>query len=144
MESYRMYCLVLRQLSPMQKGIQAAHSIVEYSKRFGRRIEYETWSLIDKTIIVLDGGTYQEMKEDRNFLKQLGVVYDVFHEPDLNGMVTAYSLILSDKVWDTEKYPSYPDELVDSDESEPDWLVNMGGMKNLMLRNFIKSKRLSA
>ena len=27
---FKMYCIVLKQLSPIQKGVQAAHAIVEY------------------------------------------------------------------------------------------------------------------
>ena len=33
MSKYRMYSLVLRQLSPIQKGVQSAHSIVEYANK---------------------------------------------------------------------------------------------------------------
>ena len=53
-----MYSLVLRQLSPMQKGVQSAHSIVEYINKFHKSSEYIQWVNVGKIIIVLDGGTY--------------------------------------------------------------------------------------
>lgn len=143
-----MYSLVLRQLSPIQKGVQSAHSIVEYATKFHRSTEYAQWSTVDKTIIILDGGTYQEMKEAREFLKSMNVPYDVFHEPDLGDIVTSFSFLVEDKVWDSKSYPSFEDEDpidYESDSSDgPTWLQEMGGVRNLKLRNFLKSKRLSA
>ena len=68
-----MYSLVLRQLSPIQKGVQSAHSIVEYINRYYKSSEYIQWVNVDKTIIMLDGGTYPELTECRDALAELGV-----------------------------------------------------------------------
>ena len=141
-----MYSLVLRQLSPIQKGVQSAHSIVEYIQKFYKSSEYIHWVNVDKTIIMLDGGTYQEMKECRDTLAELGVPYMAFYEQDLGNLITSISFLVEDKVWDYESYPSYEDELDESSsESEnPIWLIMMGGRRNLELRKFLRSKRLSA
>ena len=139
-----MYSLVLRQLSPIQKGVQSAHSIVEYVQKFHQLTEYIQWSNVDKTIIMLDGGTYQEMKECRDKLAELGVPYAAFYEPDLGNLITSISFLIEDKVWDSTSYPSYEEELEDnSSESDPVWLIMMGGKRNLELRKFLSSKRLS-
>lgn len=145
MSKYRMYSLVLRQLSPIQKGVQSAHSIVEYCSKFDRRSEFIQWVHVDKTIIVLDGGTYNDMRECENFLSELKVPYTVFYEEDLNNLLTSISFIVDDKVWDDKTYPTFDDidlETSDSDDI-PAWLNDMGGIRNYKLRNFLKKKRLS-
>ena len=139
-----MYSLVLRQLSPIQKGVQSAHSIVEYANKFHKLTEYIQWVNVDKTIIMLDGGTYQEMKECRDTLSDLGVPYSTFYEQDLGNLLTSISFLVEDKVWDSKTYPSYEDELDESSDSEnPIWLIMMGGKRNLEFRKFLSSKRLS-
>lgn len=140
-----MYSLVLRQLNPIQKGVQSAHSIVEYSKNFYKSTEYIQWVNVDKTIIILDGGTYGELKECRDILIKLEVPHAVFYEEDLGNIMTSISFLVEDKIWDSKSYPAYEDELDEnSSESEnPVWLIMMGGKRNLTLRNFIKSKKLS-
>lgn len=147
MERYRMYSLVLRHLSPVQKGIQSAHSVIEYASKFHKRSEFIHWTNIDKTMIILDGGTYQDMKSARAFLNDLGVTYSVFYEEDLNGLMTSISFIASDKIWDREKYPSYDDFLLtdecSSDSDSVQWLIDMGGIKNLKMRSFIYGKKLA-
>lgn len=144
MGKYRMYSLVLRQLSPIQKGVQSSHSIVEYIHKFHKSTEYIQWVNVDKTIIMLDGGTYQEMKECRDTLADLGVPYAAFYEQDLGNLITSISFLVEDKIWDSKIYPAYEEELEDnSSESDPVWLIEMGGKRNLELRKFLSSKRLS-
>lgn len=146
MGKYRMYSLVLRQLSPIQKGVQSSHSIVEYIKKFYKSNEYIQWVNVDKTIIILDGGTFPEMRECRETLENLGVPYAAFYEKDLGSIVTSISFLVEDKVWDSDAYPAYEEELDDisSDFENPVWLIMMGGRRNLELRNFLKSKKLSS
>lgn len=144
MGKYRMYSLVLRQLNPIQKGVQSAHSIVEYIHKFHKLTEYIQWVNVDKTIIILDGGTYQEMKECRDTLAELGVPYAAFYEQDLGNLITSISFLVEDKVWDSKTYPSYEEELEEnSSENDPVWLIMMGGKRNLTFRKFLSSKRLS-
>lgn len=145
MGKFRMYSLVLRQLSPIQKGVQSAHSIVEYIHKFHKSTDYIQWVNVDKTIIMLDGGTYQDMKECRDILAELGVPYAAFYEPDLGNLMTSISFLVEDKVWDHDTYPAYEDELDEnsSDSENPVWLIIMGGKRNLEFRKFLSSKRLS-
>lgn len=139
MNKQRMYCLVLKQLSPMQKGIQSAHAIVEYGMTYSNKTYYIQWSKSDKTIIVLDGGTYSDMKECRKFLEDNKINYATFYEEDLNNLLTAIVFVADEKIWNTEKYPYY-DMLSDSD-SESDFYDDIE--RNLNIRNFIFSKRLA-
>lgn len=141
-----MYSLVLRQLSPIQKGVQMGHAIAEYGNLCSKLVEYIQWVNVDKTIIMLDGGTYPEMKENRDFLTGMRVPNACFYEDDLGGLLTAITFIADDRIWDTKLYPSYEEELTDdvlSASESPNWLIEMGGMEGLKLRNFIFSKRLA-
>lgn len=97
-----MYCLVLRQLNPIQKGIQAAHSIVDYSTHYFMTDLYTDWSLNDKTIIMLDGGIAQDMEQLRIDLSQLGVKIGIFREPDLMDLITSICLIVDEKIWNDD------------------------------------------
>lgn len=104
---YRMYCLVLRQLSPIQKGVQSAHSIVEYANKYCTDIEYMAWSRVDKTIVMLDGGVLDDLE---NIIQQLcdnGVKYSFFKEEDLGNITTAISLIADERVFNKKKYPDF-------------------------------------
>jgi hypothetical protein len=165
---YRMYCLVLRQLSPMQKGIQAAHSIVEYANKFPHDEEYKEWSKFDKTIIVLDAGTSFDIEEIIGQLDEHKVDYAVFKEEDLNSITTSIAFLVDDRVfdkdkfqsfdiWRSNKYPVIPMHCVayigtsDHDpndytysEHHKEWVEEvLGGEKNEFLRQLISSKRLA-
>lgn len=105
--NWRMYSIVLRQLNPMQKGVQALHSVVEYSNKYGYLVEYVKWATVNKTMIILDGGTSPEMDEIIKKLSDLKVINTTFREPDLNYLVTSISFLASERVWDREKYPDY-------------------------------------
>ena len=144
---YRMYSLVLTSLSTIQKGVQSTHSIIDYASKFHKKSEYIQWYNIDKTIIILNGGNYWDLKESKEFLNSLGIPYTVFYEDDLNHLMTSISFVVDEKVWDTKEYPSFDDEVdeTSSDESEasPEWLTKMGGIKNYKLRKFLRSKHLA-
>ncbi len=112
----RMYAMVLRQLSPMQKGIQALHAVVEYSELIrkyevlGANIElcreYDEWAGIDKTMIILDGGTSNGLQGLKQSLEFQNIKVAPFSEPDLDGIMTAFCFITDERIWNAEKYPS--------------------------------------
>lgn len=165
---YRMYCLVLRQLSPMQKGIQAAHSIVEYANKFPHDEEYKEWSKFDKTIIILDAGTSFDIEEIIGQLDEHKVDYAIFKEEDLNSITTSIAILVDDRVfdkdrfqsfdsWRANKYPVIPMHCVaymgnfDHDpndytyyEHHKEWVEEvLGCEKNDFLRQLISSKHLA-
>ena len=115
---------------------------MEYANKFYKLSEYIQWVNVDKTIIMLDGGTYPELKECRDRLIELGVPVSSFYEEDLGNILTSISFLVEDKVWDHKSYPSFEEELDDESEN-PVWLITMGGKQNLELRKFLSSKRLS-
>jgi len=168
----RMYSMVLRQLNPMQKGIQSLHSVVEYGEMMKTDVEdsvktaYNVWADRDKTMIVLDGGTSVDLVEAIFKLKELGVPHTTFHEPDLYGCLTSMCFVADERVWDTKNYPSY-EQYVESwltpsfkdgeshvmcdiyipTPTKEEWIDNVfkgeDPTKIMELRNLIFSKKLS-
>lgn len=155
---FRMYTMVLRQLSPIQKGIQALHSVVEYSKLFGDTNEYKQWADCDKTAIILDGGTSQDMIDIIKFLTDNKYNYAIFEEPDLYNSMTAISFIVPENIWNINDYPDYEtyvlkfgfkQGIIDSTITKEFWAKTIFGktyddtINIINMRNMIYSKRLS-
>lgn len=104
----RMYVLVNRSLSPIQKGIQALHAVVEYGQKY-QTPEYKKWAKNDKTVIILDGGTSNsnengEMEKALLKLKELKYKFSEFREPDINNCLTAIAFIVDERIYDEDKY----------------------------------------
>ena len=153
----RMYSLVLRQLNPIQKGVQTTHGVVEYANKYSSNEDYRQWAETDKTLIMLDGGTYQEMVRIYDSLKELGIKFADFQEPDLNYLTTSITFLADERVWNREQYPSWetlpqcpctilggmPTPDPKDYMSYNEWVEMMGGAANVELRELIFSKRLS-
>lgn len=157
---YRMYSFVLRQLNPMQKGVQTTHAVVEYAEKQGKDNEgYRKWANEDKTLIILDGGVYQDMNDIRTKLFSRGIKFEAFYEPDLNNMCTAIAVLADERVWNFERFPNYdpcpqpPTVTRDGVQVRlavdvkpipyEDWVEYMGGEAIVKLRELIFSKRLA-
>ena len=153
----RMYSMVLCQLNAIQKGVQTTHGVVEYANKYASDEEYIQWAETDKTLIVLDGGTYQEMMRIYDTLKELGMKFADFQEPDLNYLTTSITFLADERVWNREQYPSWESLpqcpcTIDGNMQAPDpndymsyneWVDMMGGAANVELRKLIFSKKLS-
>ena len=106
---FRMYSLVLYNLSPIQQGIQMAHAAIEYYRNFNDSPDFINWVDNHKTMIVLNGGTSCHIENKDNYvgtmeghiekLLSLGVNFSSFNEPDLNYALTAISFIASEKIY---------------------------------------------
>ena len=107
---YRMYGIVPYNLSPIQQGIQFGHAVVEYGQ-FVKGIPpfeaiYDKFARKDKTFIILNGGTTNEraerlgtMQMNTEKLKENGVLYAEFREPDLNDTLTATVFLVDERVF---------------------------------------------
>lgn len=102
-----MYCLVLKYLNPIQKGVQSAHSIVEYANKYSSDKDYKQWATKDKTLIMLNGGTSPELENIIHELNDNDIQYAVFTEPDLNGLITSICFLASEEVFDDIYEPYY-------------------------------------
>lgn len=154
---YRMYCINIRHLSGVNKAVQANHSSVEYVWKYKNEKYLEHYINEDKTTIMVDGGTHQDMCDIQQTLKTAGINHTYFIEPDLNNCMTAITLVADERVWDRENYMSYKD-FVDmqmiEDGKDPifssirpgylnEWYEYIGGEKNHILIELLKNKKLS-
>ena len=127
----RMYGLVPYNISPIQQAIQFGHGVVEYGLENFNTESYQEWAKNWKTFIILNGGTSNHSKiryvsgsntfgnipEDyvgsmEKNLKELlsnDILAVEFYEPDLNDMLSAIVFLVSEKVFNKEKYPDYAD-----------------------------------
>lgn len=154
---YRMYVLVEKHLSPINKGIQAAHAIAEYGMMIGMDEEYNDWVLRDKTIIILDGGTPKDLNNIRIEMDKRGIKCSEFQEEDLEYITTAIAFLVEDKVYEAEPFNVFQSNMVrenkgllyekgvDGIESyaEKEYCRLLGGENNVYINNIIKSKRLA-
>lgn len=148
---YRMYTLVMYNLSDIQKGIQSAHAIVEYEKDLREyditRKHYNAWSVFDKTLIVLSGGTSGDMWKIIEDFKSHCIMYSNFIEPDLNNACSAIAVLADERVWNFKKYPD--EEVVclygDGTKQPPskEWIESIGGDRNYFLREYLRGFRLA-
>ena len=111
---YRMYGLVPYNLSPIQQGIQFGHAVVEYGLDFFNTPEYQEWAKIDKTFIILNGGTTNDSNMRLGTLQQnyfeltdRGIKVGEFHEPDLGDQMTAVVFLVDDRAFDKTHWPDY-------------------------------------
>lgn len=90
-ENLRLYVLVDKQnLSFVQCGIQAAHSIHELIFSNKNHPKLNAWGQFGKTLIFLEA-TEEQIKEKMTLFKNQGKIYKEFYEPDMNNKLTACS-----------------------------------------------------
>lgn len=154
---YRLYAFVEKHLSPLDKGIQVAHSIVEYSNKYVNTDEYKQWANTDKTIVVLNGGSVKDIEELIKTFKENQIKYAVFQEPDMGGVVTSLCLIVDSNIYEFDTLSDYTCTLIgeESDKlselgqedflkyAESKWLKLIGGSKNRLIFETIKSRHLA-
>lgn len=154
---YRMYSLVLYNMSPIQQGIQTAHAIVEYANAFHHTIEYQKWAQVNKTIIILNGGSSIKLKEHLDYLLDNQLIdLAFFKEPDLYNGITSICFLVDERIWNREKYPDRLPELSGVDIGgvtivpaihrtfdQNAFIDQIGGFKNFQLKLFLEKFRLA-
>lgn len=131
---YRMYCFVERHLSPIDKGIQAAHSIVEYSNQYCNNVDYTIWSYSDKTMVLLNGGTVNDLCDICKKLNDYSINYSLFKEQDLGNVITAVAVLVDDRSFNNVKQDGWKEEYFELSEEEK---------RVEILRELIYSKHLA-
>jgi len=149
---YRMYFLVLGSLQGINKGIQCGHAALEYVDEYGSNDDYRDFFENDKTFIMLNGGTSNNgFDEDGKFLGSLNMIADelnsnninfaMFYEPDINNALTAVCFLADERVYNKFIYPDYDSDNFTSYEQ---WLSDIGGTKNFILREILDGKKLAS
>lgn len=108
---YKLYTIVLKQLAPIHKGVQASHAVAEFMNDYGHKDDVKQWVDVDQTIVMLESdldtiewiyNEYISLEIDGEHIK-----VSCFHESDLGGLMTAISILVDERVWDRETYPKY-------------------------------------
>ena len=174
----RMFGFVPYNISDKQKGIQFDHAVQEFNNRCideKTSITSETfenwnkWRRIDKTVIILNGGTTNNnelslgslniMKKE---LENNDIDFTSFYEPDLGDQLTAVVFLVDERVFDKKKYSDLNIWLLDNHQGEFDavfnkskielnlsdkilneWTEFVGGKKNIFLRELLEGKKLA-
>lgn len=136
----RMYYLVMYNISPIQQGIQAGHAVVEYQSQFPDSSIYRHFAECHKTFILLNGGSSITQVGHYNTLLELGVPVAKFHEPDLNGSLSAMAFILDSRVFDKKRYP---DPVNPTLEQLDEFIESIGGEVVYAVRKFVEQFRLA-
>lgn len=92
--NYKLYGLVLRHLSQLQKYIQFSHAVVEFSHDYHDDYVYNQWFDNNKTMVMLDVSSSIEMENIISKLKENNYKISVFREPDLNNICTCVCFIM--------------------------------------------------
>lgn len=155
---YRMYHLVMYNISPIQQGIQAYHAGMEYAQKYWDNKDFRNWLKNDKTVILLNGGTSHHifespltgtMEQHETSLEFKNIKCASFNEPDLNDSTSAIAFLVDERVWDKETYPDYEfDDVLRMEEEKNTeqyykWVYLVGGEKNVWLREFLSQFKLA-
>ncbi len=123
----RMYFFTIYQLMGIQKGIQCGHAAMEYARKYGNDSEFIDFADNWKTWIILNGGTtnsdveYVDEKpvyigginQIASDLRDNDIKFSVFHEPDLDEILTAICFICDERVFNRKDYPDFVNWLLD-------------------------------
>jgi hypothetical protein len=150
----RMYGVVIYQLTPIQAGIQFQHAVTRYSREYDSEL-YRDWADNWQTSIILNGGTTNTNIDRLGTINKAyhdiitnGIISQYFSEPDLGDQMTAFCLIVDERVFNREKYPDYGFDYDLTTETfvknanfglkpTEEWIESIGGPKNLFLRNYL-------
>lgn len=155
-----MYGLVPYNISPIQQGIQFGHAVVEYGLENFEEFDYQQWASVDKTFIILNGGTTNTsldtpgtLNEHRQELNDNWINFSSFFEPDLGDQLTAVVFLVDDRVYDKKAFPDYagPRNLMNGEpESRAyfEWLKQFSddeseALRLVWLRHFLSQFRLA-
>ena len=158
----RMYTVVPYNISPIQQGIQSLHAVVRYARAVRNFPElekqYNEWADSHETVIIKNGGTTNTNEKLLgtlnvlyNELSDLGATIQPFYEPDLGEQLTAFAILVDERVFNKELYPDFTDyvkvEKVEFDYSQlkeyGDWVELVGGKLNVELRRLLNPLRLA-
>jgi hypothetical protein len=111
----KMYGFVNYQLcGTIHAGIQFGHAVVEYGVKYGNTPEYSQWANVDKTFIILNGGTTNlnpnnpgTLNNNLSLMLNMDITLAPFYEPDLGDQLTSFVFLVDERVYNRTKYPDF-------------------------------------
>lgn len=175
--TYKTYVFVEKHLSPIDKGIQASHAVIEFYNeaklwnKIKENSNFDRWAHFDKTLILLDGGSVNNLDEIDEILSENLIHHGSFREPDMDNILTAIAVVVDERVFNRKEYPDYQDWLIKEKKmyfanSEDfyyyfdisncnftnnnihkslykEWVEFVGGKENVVLRELINNRKLA-
>ena len=89
------YIFVHRGLSGMYAGIQAAHAMIRLVHNQYANPDMIDWVTVHETLVILDGGNYENMDRICGILGGADNSMEYFREPDMGNMITAIAYVPS-------------------------------------------------
>jgi hypothetical protein len=152
----RMYGFVNYQLTGIQKGIQFGHAVVKFGQKIKNSGDLELiekwndWADNWQTFIILDGGTTNLDSTNLGTLNQYfkeieerEIPCQDFKEPDLGNQMTSFVFLADERVFNRKKYPDFTGSWFNP-FAKKNWIKQIGGEQNYLLREFLKNKKLAS
>jgi hypothetical protein len=109
----RLYSFCNQYLSSIQQGIQTAHLVSNLFNKYKNSrgmLEYDIlfkWADTHKTIIVLNGGTTENIQsifQDLWLYQDVNLPFDKFHEDDnsLGGIITCCGIVVPEEMYEAK------------------------------------------
>lgn len=108
--TYKMYSIVLKQLDGINGGVQTTHGVCEYIRKHWEDKDLQQWLNTDKTLIILNGGSTQNIEHIITVFKAANVKFETFEEEDLGNLTTSICVLADERVW-SKQYMSCMDYL---------------------------------
>lgn len=129
-QKYRVYGVVLRHLSPIQKGIQFGHALAEMQRRSGKKTMFDE-NNEPYSFVLLECNSHEEMENimtaittnvevplspNGKYITKLYAYLTEFWEPDLNNLRTAICFRVNMEVYNELVYQEGSNEYDTYDE----------------------------
>jgi hypothetical protein len=88
--------VAMRHYSGRQQGIQSDHAGTEYVLKYFDTPEWQRWARKDKTIILLEAFTSDQLEKAYDDLKKLKHPVAKFYEPDLSNGLSAICFLVDE------------------------------------------------
>jgi hypothetical protein len=86
----------MRHLGGRQQGIQSDHAGTEYVLKYYDTPEWQRWARKDKTIILLEAFTSDQLQKAYDDLRALKHPVAKFHEPDFGNAITSICFLVDE------------------------------------------------
>lgn len=150
-KGYKMYSIVLRHLDGQNKGVQTTHCVCEYIRNHWNDEDLQQWLNIDKTLVMLSGGTSLNMSTIIQVFVEHGIKFETFEEEDLGDITTSICVLADEKVWDRENYPTFDiyklkraaEGVTDEEILENEFISLVGGIENVIKKEILNGLKLA-
>lgn len=142
-KEYQFYVIMLPYFSSSQTSQYAIRAAMEYCQKYYKCDNFESQMTHYQGAKIVNCANERELIEIKTELLTRQISFISVEDNDLNNTLTAIGIMIDERVYDREKYPSYDVWGFNSDEiSYNDWLHIIGGENNIYLRQILSGKKI--